>query len=162
MRKLTIIFALIGLIFVTVKMHSCYVAVFPPQMKSRPRPTPSAYAGIYGLDEPVPTPTLYLPDDPLDIKSPIYENDPARAARPENPVLWTLLALALWWLAVTALRVVAISIGNAFGVSHPRGFRRWLLMLFPLSLAWRWLHRRVWQPLAFWWEELRRDRKSVV
>lgn len=158
LRKLLFLFAFIGFAYVALQARACYVHLTERPASNHYRLTPSSESvlPLTGLDIDPPSGTT---GEASDVDAlPYTTMDEESGFDPENYPAWHLTAaLALWWLVTTSVRICCLAIGNAIGITNPTGFRLWL-GLFPLAYVWRWGHRYLWQPLAFWWEELFRFR----
>lgn len=159
MRRILYLLAFIGFLWVAVNTWSCYVHLTEPSTNHY-RQAPKS--------ESIPPPPIPFEIDPPsgtdggsgigDETLTLLSTEEGNSLDPENFPAWHLTAaLALWWLVATAGRIVWFVIGNALGLTSPASFRLWL-WLFPLSYVWRFLYKRIWQPLAFWYEELFRMR----
>ena len=161
MKRLITLFAWIGFLWVAYHTWSCYTQLTASPATLHYAPAPRSELVI------PPPPTSFDFDPPTGTTGGTGDElaAPYLAAEEESGFDWEryypawhlTAALALWWLVATTARIVFLVIANAFGFVGPGSFRLWLA-LWPLAFVWRFAHRRLWQPLAFWWEELFRFR----
>lgn len=161
MKKLITIFAWIGFLWVAYHSWSCYTQltaapathyVAPPTHNESVIPPPPT-----DFDFDPPTGSTGGTGDEMAAAYPAAEEGSGFDWEDYYPAWHLTAALALWWLVATAGRIVWFVIGNALGLTSPASFRLWL-WLFPFSYVWRVAYRRLWQPLAMWWEEMFRHR----